>query len=460
MNQTNISSTLSPYKKGSIRELYSIFYPMMLACFSGCLMLFSDRVLLANYSTQSMNIATLAGNVFWVFSLGCISISSIAEIFVGRFSGNKEYQNIGIVTWQMLWFSMFSIIIFWPLSFAPHIFMPEHYLNEGGKEFFFYLMLSGPLFSATAALGGFFIGRGKAKIVASVLFIGNIINIILDFLLIFGLGDLIPELGIKGASIATVISEGFKVVILFSIFISKVNRDVFGTYIVGFHKKIFLDCIITGAPRSAGHVIELTSSIVVLSLLAQLDKLYVTIFSIGSTTFFFFSFLLDGLSRAVSAISSNFIGSKEYSFIKQTLFSSYKLLAIIILLLSIPLIIYPDFLIELWISKEYFELSNLNVKQILKINFIWVWIFFILKGYVWVISGFLVAAKDTRFMLIISIVSSWIFSVLPIYILIFNQVDFLKIIWTIMCIHVFFELICYFCRQNILIKKYLYKRGR
>ena len=61
---------------------------------------------------------------------------------------------------------------------------------------------------AVAVIAGFFTGRGKPWPVMSVGVTGSIVNMFLYYLLIFGCWGL-PELGVKGAAIATLIANIF-----------------------------------------------------------------------------------------------------------------------------------------------------------------------------------------------------------------------------------------------------------
>jgi MATE family multidrug resistance protein len=51
---------LTRYPLGSIRELLMVALPLMLMGASGCLMHFLDRIILARYSLEAMNIAVVA----------------------------------------------------------------------------------------------------------------------------------------------------------------------------------------------------------------------------------------------------------------------------------------------------------------------------------------------------------------------------------------------------------------
>jgi MATE family multidrug resistance protein len=211
-----------------IRNLSTIVLPLMLNNLSYNLMLFLDRLIIARSSTEEMNAAVTIGMACSIVLFSLSAIASTAEIFVGRYYGEKSFDEIGKPIWQMIWFSLASFIIFIPLGlFADALFIPDQYRNIG-LSFFQWYMFGGPIFPLVMALTAFYIGRSQIKLVTFTIILSNIVNLILAIILVLGIDPWIPALGMKGAAIATIAAQIFQAIVLFSVFISKKYRDKYG----------------------------------------------------------------------------------------------------------------------------------------------------------------------------------------------------------------------------------------
>jgi len=403
------TSIQNPTLNSSLKGLLFIALPIMLIELSGTLMNFANRVILSKYSLEAMNTCLAASTPYCVFFYTAISITSITEIFVGRYNGAKEFTKISEYVWQMLWFSIFvtvvSIII---ATYTADIFIPAYYREEGVPYFKILMYFTGVM-SANVALSAFYIGRGKVTLVILSVVLANVINFILDLILIFGLPPIIPSLGTKGAAISSALANIVQFTILFSAFLSRYNRAHYHTHNYKINFALLKQCLITATPGCIGNIMEMIAWAVFVYIIAATNREYMIIYSIGNTVLTLFSFIIDALYKAVSTITANLIGAQNYTHINKLLFSAIKLIICLSGLLFIPLVLKPDFFIQLFIKGE--DVKSLDI--LIKATLFWGWIYFIFGNILWVFGGILIAAKDTMFIGLTNTILVWICAIIP-----------------------------------------------
>ncbi len=126
------------------------------------------------------------------------------EVFIAQYTGRGDFQKIGSVLWQGIYFTIASGFVLWLLAvFAtkPIFSLAGHAENvQQLEEIYFSILCKGSvLHVAMATLSTFFTGRGLTRPVMVITFLGVFINIPLDYALIFGQWGM-PQLGIKGAT--------------------------------------------------------------------------------------------------------------------------------------------------------------------------------------------------------------------------------------------------------------------
>lgn len=417
------SRSLTKYPEGSIRELWSISLPLMISSLASLLMIFVDRCFLARYSLDSLNAAVNSGTLAWAFLGGMGMLTVMSEVFVAQYNGAQLHNKIGFCVWQMLWVSIFSAFIFIPLGlWGGKLFFHGSVYSSLQNDYFRYLMIFGPLYPLMTAFSGFYIGRGKTRLLIYLGILANFINLILDWVLIFGVDDFIPEMGIKGAAIATCVGTSVQVLILAFLFFSSKNRSYYGTDNWKFNYPMFKKCLKIGLPPAIFYALEIIGWTLFFIMMTNLGEIHITISSICQTIVILLSFFFDGLNRGVAALAGNFIGSKKIVLINTLLKSSLKLLLMFTVLVSIFLIFDPglivDFLIPGSIEKHIFQwqtASGFSFYFILKTCLICVFVYLFFEGIRWIFAGLLTAAGDTLFLLAAGSFSVWIFLLLPVY---------------------------------------------
>jgi MATE family multidrug resistance protein len=143
------------------------------------------------------------------FFLGTVSY---VDVFVAQYYGAKQHRLIGPSVWQGMYLSALGALVLLALApFAPFMFGVVGHAEEiQNNEVIYFQMLCYGAFPAlaSAAMSGFFAGRGKTWALVLANMFSTAVNVLLDYLLIFGNAGF-PRLGIQGAGIATVLASTF-----------------------------------------------------------------------------------------------------------------------------------------------------------------------------------------------------------------------------------------------------------
>ncbi|MBW8309911.1 MAG: MATE family efflux transporter [Candidatus Paracaedibacteraceae bacterium] len=425
----------------SLKNLLRISFPMMMTFMSGHGMLFVNRLLLADYSLEAMNGMATAGMIAAIFQFGVASVASIAEVFVGQNNGLKHYNKMGESVWQMIWFALATQILFVMIAYGFSDLLIPQALHEHGLIFFKIIMYFGCLQGVFTALSGFYVGQGKTLIVTVAAVIGNLVNLVLNYFLIFGWGEKIPPLGTIGSAIATVAASGVQSLILLIVFLKPSNRLTFGTRRYHLNFKLMKECLRIGTPAAIGHMLEIVAWSIIAHILAAVGNDFITIQNLCSSFFLLFSFFSEGLQKGMIAITSNLIGAQKIKEIGSLLRNGMAIHFAVMALLIIPLFIYPHSLSALFSIP-----ATSSLGQEFQLAMRLLWIFFLFDGLVWVTSGILVSAGDTKFIMVVNAITAWLFAVLPVKLITsYTNLSAGKV-WGIVTVYAFFNF-CFFYQR-------------
>lgn len=405
-------AALTKHPEGSLREISSLSFPLMLSSFSVVLMVFVDRLLLAHYSTEAMNAAVNATTLGWAFIGGWMSLASIAEVFVAQYNGAERLSKLGEPVWQMIWLSLASLVFFFPMAAwgSAFIYGREHLL-EG--EYFRWMLYFGPGFTLYAALSAYFIGQGKTRLVTGLALLTNLVNALLDIILIFGVEGWIPSLGVKGAAIATSSSALFQTIILGIIFLNRNNRQKSGTADFSFKWKPFLDCIRIGLPSAIFVVIEILGWAAYYWMMTSVGERYITIVGICQSVVILFYFFGEGIGKAAMTLCGNYIGAQRSNIVSSVISSGIRLHFVFFLLIMAFFFLCTDLIINQFLPRGSENLYDSLITSLYLIQF-----YLLFEGLRVLFAGALTAAGDTTFLLIIGSLSVWILQVLPVYLIV------------------------------------------
>lgn len=293
--------------------------------------------------------------LFLLYSLAMGLATGITAI-IARRTGEKKKEDAGLSAVQSIFI---GIIVSVPFALAGIFFAKDLLTLMGGNEWtinygyrFTQWMLGGNVVIILLfVINAIFRGAGDAAIAMRVLWIANIFNIILDPLLIFGIGPF-PELGIQGAGIATTTGRCIGVLVQLWILFNggkHIRVKISQLHIDG---KILLNIIRTSLGGVGQMIVAMTSWILLMRILASVGSEAVAGATISLRIMMFTMMPAFGLSNAAATLVGQNLGAlnperAESAVWKIGLYNMFFLLSV-----SIVFFIFNEQLIKIFTSDE------------------------------------------------------------------------------------------------------------
>lgn len=262
--------------KPTFRDLLRVALPLVITSASFTVLNFCDRMFLAWYGPVALQAAVPAGILFFTLVCGFMALAAFSNSFVAQFYGAGEYKNCARSTAQAILMALAS----WPLILAM-IPLGTFLLTVSGhapevlaaeKEYIKILLLGGVSVPLGAASTAFFAGRGHTKLVMVGHLIGNACNVLFNWLLIFGHWGL-PEMGVRGAALASVISGFVCPAIMLALYFGPRCNRVYETRAsFRFAPALFWRMLRFGIPSGIHMVLDLASFSFFVLMVGRVDE--------------------------------------------------------------------------------------------------------------------------------------------------------------------------------------------
>ena len=260
------------------RHILVVAFPLILSTGSWSIQQFVDRMFLSWHSEEALAAAVPAGILNFAFVCLFIGTVSYAGTFVSQYVGAKEDHKVGTVLWHSFYLSLLGAIVL--LLVSPFSTVLFNIVGHGDKlqimESTYFRILCfgglGPILSS--AFAGFFTGQGRNWPVMWVNVLTTLVNLILDYLLIFGIG-IFPEMGIAGAAIATIIAGFFSIAMYLVLIFRPENERRFKVWSSRAWDASFMKRFLKYGLPSGGHffleIMGFTAFILILGRIGQME---------------------------------------------------------------------------------------------------------------------------------------------------------------------------------------------
>ncbi len=203
------------------KRVLTVALPIMIQNFITALANLVDNLMVGGLGDEAIAGLGVANSIFFVLLVVLFGVSETFGIYIAQFHGAKKYEmrnkvlSLGVLMTVGLAIVGVSVV----LTFKQDLFLL--YMDESapialGIEYMSIVAFAYLFIAFNISIGVAFRSIGQTRVVMKAGIIAIIINTILNFLLIYGIW-FFPELGVKGAAIATLTSKIIEFLILLTI---------------------------------------------------------------------------------------------------------------------------------------------------------------------------------------------------------------------------------------------------
>jgi putative MATE family efflux protein len=210
---------------------------------------------------------------------------------------------------------------------------------------------------------------GDAASSMKVLFYANLINIILDPCLIFGLGPF-PEMGVTGAATATVIGRGLAVIYQFYILFSGKSRIKLGLKDIRFNFPVMWKLVKLSLGGIGQNIIATSSWIVMIRLIAEFGSVVLAGYTIAIRIVIFSLLPSWGLANAAATLVGQNLGAGRPERAEKSVWTAGFVNMALLGLISVFFIIYAEPLIRLFTPQADIVKAGAGCLRIISAGFL------------------------------------------------------------------------------------------
>ena len=354
----------------SYRNIWKVSYPIILSGVAQNIVNVTDTAFLGRVGIIELGAAGNAGIFYMVLIMISLGFTIGCQIIIGRRNGEGNLKQIGdLFNTGLLFLLPLALLLFIFLKFFSPILLsylvasPDVLLasNEylGVRSFGIFFAFFNFLFIA------FYTGITQTQVLTKATFIQASVNVLFDYLLIFGHWGL-PEMGIKGAALASVISEIIALLYFFFHSTQKIDYKKYGLYQeLRFSYLKLKKIMIVAWPVMLQNFMAITTWLTFFMIIEQIGEKELAVSHIARSIYMVLMIPLFGFSSATSTLVSNIMGQGRINEVG-ILVRKIVVLSLGCTLLFLPaLLFFPTEIVRFYTDKPELISASLPVLQVI-----------------------------------------------------------------------------------------------
>ena len=435
---------------GGFKHIWNVAFPLIIMSATLTIMQICDRKFLSMQSTDYVAAALPAGML--AFNIGSFFLITInfSSAVVSQYFGKKNYESCVKTAWAAIAFALCAgFIISYIMPYIGVFFINQFAanvkLNQLQLEYFLPLASSTAFACLTSACCSYFSGQSLTKVVAIANIAGMISNIFLDYILIFGNCGF-PALGLTGAGVATTISALITSLVALGFFINYRPKGMPKvSEFIGLDVSLIWKILKFGSPIGLMVLLDVGAWYFAMSMVGYISDaaaaaITITI-SINQLSFM----PMLGFTDAASIIFGQNVGRKKLILAEMVIYRSWLMIWVYMCITGLFYLIFPDVLINFFApvnsTGDFSEVLRIG-----KISLICAAFYNFLDASKFIIMGALRGAGDTKVLVVVIVLSCWLFMVPAMYLVTNVFQGTIELVWGVFATLIVIQNIAFFIR--------------
>jgi putative MATE family efflux protein len=402
-----ISGKETEFTSGSIRRaIFMLSIPMILEMLMESIFALVDIAYVSKVSVNAVATIGLTESVITLVYALAIGLSMAATAVVARRIGEKDVQGARIAAVQAISLGVLISVLIGVIGiiYAKDILAlmgGEPELIAEGYGYTQWLIGGNITITLLFLINAIFRGAGNASIAMWALVLSNGLNIILDPMFIFGFGP-IPEMGVKGAAVATNIGRGTAVLFQLGILFFGWGKIKLLAKDLVLNFKVMLNLIKVSLGGIAQFLIGTSSWIFLMRIMSEFGSEVLAGYTIAIRVMMFTLMPSWGMSNAAATLVGQNLGAKQPERAERSVWKTGKYNAIFMGTVSLGYLIFAKTIISWFNATPEVVKSGALCLQIIALGYIF-------YAYGMVVTQAFNGAGDTRTPTKINLLSFWFF---------------------------------------------------
>ena len=193
------------------KDIWKVSYPILLALLAQNVINVTDTAFLGHLGEVELGASAMGGLLYLCIFTTAFGFSTGSQILIARRNGEGRYHEVGPIMIQgCIFLLMVATALFglcqWGAPSAIRILISSDAIYQSTCEFLYWRMFGFFFSFVNVMFRALYVGITHTKVLTLNAIVMALVNVFLDYALIFGHFGL-PEMGLKGAAIASVIAE-------------------------------------------------------------------------------------------------------------------------------------------------------------------------------------------------------------------------------------------------------------